>query len=481
MRIANLRLGHACNSSSSHSIVPLALLGAASDDYDPGEFGWGGFQLASPGAKMEYLAATLSGRLADDDITALTGIEPVGTEPWDKFGSVDHQSLMAVPVSGRYAQQFMRELADYLRRDDVVILGGNDNGGYPTAAHLPIPLEAAEPKVRPGTAPDGTPYWTVMEGRRGDRVRFTFTGQPLSGRGDHNDYGEASRGLPALEAEPFDLPYADLPELVDMKVTGFCPFEKDCPWCYMDSNTKGKHVGRARANAWLGAFADAGVFEVALGGGEPTLWPHLPSFLRRAAKLGVNVNLTTKNIAWIKPENLTGLHAIAVSINNARDLKRFCDLDFSALPKYTTEITLQCVPAFCDTELLQAIIAAAHERRQRLTFLGVKRVGRAAAEERPDDLRWLSELEKYSGDYWLRRGIAVDTLMAAAAEPEFVKLGVDPVWYETSEGRFSCYVDATRNLIGTSSYVGDDELLETDPEHFGESFRTAQTAGGIRP
>ena len=50
MKIHNVRLGHATNSSSSHSII-FDPVSKATDDYD--DFGWSFFTLASKEAKEE--------------------------------------------------------------------------------------------------------------------------------------------------------------------------------------------------------------------------------------------------------------------------------------------------------------------------------------------------------------------------------------------------------------------------------------------
>jgi hypothetical protein len=325
-----------------------------------------------------------------------------------------------------------------------------------------------------------------MSGSRGDRIRFSFDGQPLSGEGESGEYADYG-SYPATVAEPLGVPYSNLPELVDVKVTGFCPFEKDCPFCYMDSNTQGEHADWETASGWLEAFGKAEVFELALGGGEPTLWPHLRQFIDRARELDINVNLTTKNLAWIKSENLRGLSAIAVSINNQRDLDRFTALDLQGIrksivyPERPPEVTVQCVPAFCDGDLLRDLIKAAKERYLRVTFLGVKRTGRAVEEERKDDLRWLDAIKPYRKDHWLQRGVAVDTLMAAASKDAFEELKVDPVWYETTEGKFSCYVDATTQRLGVSSYVDAGEMIGCAPSEFAVGYREAQKVAGVRP
>ena len=56
MKIHNLRLGFACNSSSSHSLI---FLPGCTDNAEGQDFGWQCFTLASSEAKMGYLAQQL--------------------------------------------------------------------------------------------------------------------------------------------------------------------------------------------------------------------------------------------------------------------------------------------------------------------------------------------------------------------------------------------------------------------------------------
>jgi hypothetical protein len=502
VRIHNIRLGHACNSSSTHSIVPLAALGSAEDKYTPGEFGWDRFVLASADAKMRYLAAQLGGVLPPSRVTEVTGIEPyVYDYYYGPFGYVDHQSVLGIPVVGEHADLFLRELVDYLRRDDVVILGGNDNGNPPAVAgRLPLPWEGFSPLVFPGIREDGGRYWTMIDRVTGDKIRFSFDGQPLRqeiryGGWDEDDDPKESADFPPYE--PREPRIGSFPELVDMKVTDYCPFS--CEWCYMGSTREGKPAGTLNALEWLDALVDAGVMEIALGGGEPTLWGGLPAFLDRAKERSVNVNLTTKNLKWLEDDRNHGLRkmlrAIAVSVNNEKDLAALrgiiqdhlgrtgeaClyKIGYSGSSSFP-ELTIQCVPAFLSRELLKDVIRTAHEFQVRVTFLGVKRTGRAAEEKRVDDLQWLEILkEEEFASRWLARNIAIDTLMAASAEPVFREMGISPVFYGTEEGAFSFYVDAVTQQTGPSSY--QPELLAPLTDSSARDwFLDAQRRAGLR-
>lgn len=487
--IFNLRLGHACNSSSTHSIVPLgALLYTPTDNYEDGEFGWDDFVLVSPEAKMKYLAATFADHLDSQKITEITGITPSHSWRGDDnpdFGYVDHQSVMGFPYDSPHFDLFIKDLSDYLRRDDVVILGGNDNstpGG--TAGHFPFLRDYGEIRIRPDQTQNGERYWTIMNNRSGDRVRFSFDQQPLSGHGD------PERDILGFEPSP-PPPYGNMPELVDVKVTDYCPF--DCPWCYMSSNLKGQHSDWETASKWLDALVEQEVFEIALGGGEPTLWPHLNDFVEKAKENGINVNITTKNLKWLETNynraEDNGISAYAISINNEKDFAQLVKLHetlkFDVYAWSNKIVTIQCIPAFCSDELIQKIIDFAIDKNMRTTFLGVKRVGRATEEQREDNTQWLDiviekaqQTEKFN--YFLKRGIAIDTLMAQSVLPKLEELKVEPMWYETSEGGFSCYIDMVKGKLGTSSYVDDDMMIDAKPDSFIDAFHEAQRKKGIR-
>jgi organic radical activating enzyme len=292
--------------------------------------------------------------------------------------------------------------------------------------------------------------------------------------------------------------YGTIPELVDMKITGFCPFSKDCPWCYMDSDAAGQHASQEDVARIMDECRRVGVFEIALGGGEPTLWPHLPWLAGYAKDAGINLNLTSKNFAWFSQaaseQTLKELSAVAFSVNNQRDLDRMKDLWTNEGPAGrgrlrtrmiwsvegdAPEATVQCVPALLDDALIGQIVEFCREADIRVTFLGLKRTGRAQEHTQTDDLRWISALEG-AEPRWLRYGVAVDTLMAAAASDAFQEAQISPAFYGVQEGAFSCYVDATTGRLGTSSYVPDSEMVPFT-DSLPAAFVSAQIVSGVRP
>src|SRR5690606_22264475 len=96
----------------------------------------------------------------------------------------------------------------------------------------------------------------------------------------------------SFEENPQDLWRSVYPELIDFKITDYCPF--DCPFCYQDSSRQGIHASLADIESYLEMMSNSGVFEIALGGGEPTLHPDFVKILRKTHSLGIVPNFTTK-------------------------------------------------------------------------------------------------------------------------------------------------------------------------------------------
>lgn len=500
-RLFNIRLGHACNSSSTHSIVPLAALlerrgvnvvsDAATMDHG---YGWQRFTLASAEEKMAYLSLQMrENNLSEELREAVTGI------PSDqlKDGYVDHQSRLSLPT-GRHQEEFLHDLADYMRGESVIVLGGDDNGSDPELFSQ-LPWHRMEGLLaRPDVgeiAIDGrraqSRYWTLIERGSGNKIRFSFDAQPLCGED--------------VPEQDISLRYSSAPELIDLKITQFCPFSRDCPMCYMASDGDGGHGDVNEIFAYLGQMADAGVFEVALGGGEPTLHPFFTWILEHGHRRGLAMNFTTKNFALFSQEKFDDVRrfasAVAISVNNRRDFERFRQLVEAGRDDGrgwihsslygggddTLHVTLQCIPAMLSRSLLTDILAYSAEYDIRLTLLGFKRTGRGIQMEVNPNHRWVDVLADLIRDdnhwnrYHLEHAVAIDTLMAAECEPLFADAGISPVWYGTQEGAFSCYIDAVTNQLGDSSYVPERDMLPFPAgADLVQTYQRMQVERGIR-
>ena len=89
--------------------------------------------------------------------------------------------------------------------------------------------------------------------------------------------------------EPFWSPYG--PELMDISITNWC--DKECTFCYRNSSKTGKHMSLEDYKKLIDSAKDMGVFQVALGGGNPNQHPDFIEILRYTFEQGIIPNYTT--------------------------------------------------------------------------------------------------------------------------------------------------------------------------------------------
>jgi MoaA/NifB/PqqE/SkfB family radical SAM enzyme len=84
--------------------------------------------------------------------------------------------------------------------------------------------------------------------------------------------------------------YSPVPEVIDVKITDKCGF--GCDYCYMGSLISGSHCEPGLLEAIFDGLSIA-PYQIAIGGGEPTLHPDLPAFLEFIASRGTIPSYTT--------------------------------------------------------------------------------------------------------------------------------------------------------------------------------------------
>lgn len=117
---------------------------------------------------------------------------------------------------------------------------------------------------------------------------------------------EVGETIAGLDGRPFRLvgeekpirgapvPVLSAPTLVDFQITNKCYL--DCPHCYADSTAAGAHATMEDIELALDQIAEVGVFQLAIGGGEPLLHPRIGDILARCHELGIVPNLTTSGL-----------------------------------------------------------------------------------------------------------------------------------------------------------------------------------------
>lgn len=442
INVHQVRLGFATNSSSSHSLIILPN-GAKDREIRGGEFGWQNFTAGSREAKSLYLAVQLRDGLAlsvgKEDARELAqlrcGVSLSCADEYGRFDEyIDHESIWSLPRAwaGRgIDMEFFNELKQFVLRDDVVILGGNDNDGPETHPlynenAFELPLEWG-----PLVARKDNGYWSLFDRSTGTKIRLSLTtGQKIKPK------------------------RASAPELVDIKITDFCT--RGCEYCYQDSSPAGKHADLSQIEMLAYYLGQLRVFEVALGGGEPTAHPRFTLILDMFMRNGIVPNFTTRDLSWFHDHTrrvaiMEKVGAFAYSVDTPEEVKNFA----AACHMYGVDrrkVAVQFVMGAQCKSYFSQVLRAADKCDMRLTLLGFKTDGRGESFRQRDYGDWVSILAKRA-----KAGtphVGIDTALARDYQPELKSIGVPSWCYEVDEGAFSMYIDAVRRTTAPASYGG---------------------------
>ena len=445
MHISNIRFGHATNSSSYHSLVFLPDNQNPKDNYNmDGTFGWEFFTCFSQKAKEEYLATILQTNLHRFDPQVVNYIVSslMPTTLYNPDGYIDHQSRIILPNkfgSDYIDEEFFFDLRNYILQPNLAILGGNDNDekSHPLANgnfRLPLTDVYGEYTCRKDRINN---EWVVFNKLIGTKIRFSFSKK--------TDFTTTTTK-------------ADAPELVDVKITDYCPF--NCEFCYQDSRPTGKDETKLGIYTLATIFSDLKVFEVALGGGEPTLSKNFAQIVETFYRKGVTPNFSTKNLDFFHDYRnykiLEMVGGVAVSIipydYHTVIPKLSAMLEYHNYPKHNISFqTIVGTGGFTHSSHIGYLMEHMNKFGfNKLTLLGSKPVGRAKGlPEQKIDKNFFSGIKTLSKKLWVNVGVDTKFIEMFNAE---VKEEIPSVLYHEEEGKFSCYIDAVEGKIGASSY-----------------------------
>lgn len=456
MNIHNVRLGFATNSSSSHSFIILNPdVKARDEQVYGGEFGWQDFTAITEEAKLTYLGVALRDALAakhtpPEIVNLILNEFAVAV---NDGAYIDHQSFLHMPRA--FGSEFphigfLKAFRKWLLDPRVAILGGNDNDGEYHALKgrgeiVKFPF-VDEPSMI--VRQDGK-HWTLYNQNTGAKVRFSF---------------DPHAPKPAR---------ASTPELVDIKITDYCPY--DCPFCYQDSTAQGKPASYERvANLFSYLLRDLQVFEVALGGGEPTLHPDFINILKAARENGIIPNFTTRNLAWLndpyeREQILEYAGTFAYSADDHFKIQKLGEaVEYFDMRPPNVHIVMGTVDQFTFRYMLETCA----EYSLPVTLLGYKTTGRGALVKPKSYVWWINEVQSLAADRKYVR-LSIDTAIAAEYEDALEKAGVPDWMYHTREGAFSCYIDMVKETVAASSYEGDGVPFKLyEPDDFRRIFAT---------
>lgn len=472
MKLINIRIGFANNSSSSHGFAILKNGRQCSESISSyGDYGWDNFTLTSKDNKWDYLSHIIYDQLKPEEYkeenhTAIALCRELMQDPtWDPSGGygVDHQSVFRMPLNFDglgINEAFVQDFKAWLAHESLVILGGNDNDD---GHHLAEELESSD-LPSPFTYDMGSGRgsliarkdalsgcWTLFDKETGAKARFDLT---------------PGLAFKALEEEA---PKSGLPELVDVKITDYCDI--GCGYCYQGSTEEGKHASMEDITTIAMRLAEAEVFEVALGGGETTRHPQFIEILELFASLGIAANFTTRDTSFLldpqkRERILKASPSFAVSVSSAKEVEKVLEQWVSGGgEQFNCPIAFQYVMGSSSQKEFEELLAASFKAYRPVTLLGFKDVGRGGSwkalslrDERVvlQQNNWIETIKKVSPRQ--SQLIQIDTALARESAEALIKEGIARSMWHQTEGLVSMYVDAVKMQMSPSSYDTQNPL-----------------------
>lgn len=456
--VTNVRLGFATNSSSAHSIIltqgaptstPLKFI---SDDPETLSFGWENEKYSDAATKLAYVAAATyqslrHARLAEWQVatcmrelfaqTPIAGtIADISKRGFDSL-CIDHQSAWSMPnpLSPNFPAM-VNSAIDFFLDERVSVQCGNDNA---------YDEEDDEPLFK--TPADGVVLFPSEYGT----TRFKRDGAALIVYNTHN--GAKIR----LASADGTYNKASTPELVDLKITDACPFK--CSFCYQSSLPQGKepnYYGNILPVIQALGIKGLGVFEVALGGGEPTSYPKFAQVLEECANNFVTPNFTTFAVDWLLDQRIldaVNMYAggIGVSVHEPKQVKKAIRIKEKCPTKH---VMVQHVLGTLNAADTLQLIFETRSAKLPLLLLGYKSVGFGKSGT-PHPMALLLEEFKRTPYAFTNLTLAVDTALVTN-HPELMEFfDANKILVTSEEGKFSMYIDAVENFMASSSYTDE--------------------------
>ena len=461
--LRNFRIGPATNSSSSHSVIVHPARGGrdalaqvrealppdgTAERTMPGPLVDGSFVLADPTDRALYL-------LSGSRMKSLSAHERLEVEK-AVAARCDRARLAALMEEDR-AESLLEYSADgyldtmraqgvspglaarFFLSDDVTVYGYDD-------ADPPLRL------TRAGIAAS-----------RDGITRYRQDGDALIGY-------DPERGTKFRWSEsPYEK--ASAPELVDVKITDYCAY--GCAFCYQGSTKQGVHAPLARLKAIFDQLAAMGVFEVAMGGGEPCHHPDFEAILEAGWARGLTMNFTAFGLDWTKSPVLTRARrrkpgaavppvGVGVSVHGPRDLAKLRRAEAKRFDGIST-VLAQTVIGATPFEDIEETLEAAMDNGLPLLLLGYKPTGRGVDFGRLDvDRDRLARLIARAQDFVAREDngfhLSVDTAFLDDYGDVLDECGIWSALRSGPEGAFSMYVDAVTDRCGPSSYCDAQDM-----------------------
>jgi len=241
--------------------------------------------------------------------------------------------------------------------------------------------------------------------------------------------------------------------------------------CYQDSTKEGAHAETDFIRGLACSFQDMGVFEVALGGGEPTMHPDFIKILKMFREHNIVPNFTTRSYKWLTDDGIREAvkkyaGKFAVSVSRVHEMERAWHLadefkmsgseyDYDE-HRHQCRMGFQYVMGSTKLDEFRDLIRAVPYNCE-MTLLGYKEVGRGSTYKPYKYGGWL-QIVKDVGEH---KSIGIDTALANQDKDAILEV-VDKRFVTFEEGKFSMYVDAVTKRAAPSSYCSEDKYVDVN-------------------
>lgn len=461
MRLKNIRLGYATNSSSSHSILLIKginkqITGEEETNFSSYcSYSYNDFIAAGKKDKAIYLLTPIIRKLHNDvgdkrivpviktflDLENFTNseIEEIVKETLLLKGEIPSEHILYDTFDTNTFDLLTKEtnrikmfLNQVIKNEDIIILGEHENYDlekqfYNKTNHIFI---------------SETNENVFLLLNNGNKIKFE-------------------------KNNPKKISYT--PELIDFKVTNKCNY--NCDFCYQNSTPNGIEASIEDFERWVAELDNLHVFELAVGGGEPL---HLVKKLFQRNNFfnkTIKINFTTRNISEAKKfvrshYNHKNFGAIGVSLDPNSDKEFYEEFEKENF-FYHKKIAFQfCLGIQKDYNSFFKKVKNALKKGYRVVLLSFKEVGKGLNYKKTEYLPHLESFIKEvatNSDY--NYNLDLDTPLMAELNQEckyLLDTYIEPCSYNLEEGLTSMYIDITKNIISDSSY--SDNTIEYNPE-----------------
>ena len=293
MKIDHIRPGRETNSSSSHCFVkaPTKMSIPQGETVEATWCGWS-WEVLDANELMGYLLlqslyntiSSIDGILSDFDVKLLLTSE----------SDIDHASRFRLEGADYIVQSFMRDLVKVVYAENLTVATGNDN--CETPADVMRLIGADEAYSNQGYNKYDLLFGTCYITQPRDNTYVILARDRLKDSGWsgwHEKTPILYDGWAKVRMKIVgEKEYAIYPESIDIKITERC--DNDCPFCYENASKVGRHCGYLDFTKMIDEISGH-TAEVALGGGNPLLHPHILDMLDHAIDCHVLPAITVRD------------------------------------------------------------------------------------------------------------------------------------------------------------------------------------------